>query len=166
MLTGFNLPLDVNNDGNQSLPTGFSYGSPIINNAIFANTGYDTPPTAAVAGVDAIPTGSGSNVVLSSVRTKLFDLRIQTAPNVAPGTVLPISIEIPPAPFSSIFNIAGFANGNLAAGKPLVLAPTLGTPVTGFVTVAAIPEPTTLAYLALTSAAATRLLKRKRRRQS
>ncbi len=151
ILTGFNLPLDFNNDGPSPLIAGFSFGTPTLSNILYANTNFDIPASAALAQVDAIPTGSGASITLSAIPTKLFDLRINVAPFVAQGTVVPISIEVPQAPLSSLFNIAGFADGNIGGPRPDVLLPTLGVPALGSITVSVVPEPSTLGIAALSA---------------
>ncbi len=148
IMTGFNLPIDFNRDGNVNLPLGFSYGSPVIANAIFSNTGFDRPASIFFANVDAIPTGSGANVTLGLIPLRLFDLRVNVASDVATGTVLPIVLEIPPTPLQSLFNLAGYANGNLAAGKPVVFSPTPGVVAFGSITITAVPEPSVLVSIA------------------
>ncbi len=151
IMTGFNLPLDFNRDGNASLPLGFSYESPVIAHAIFSNTGFDRPASIVFANVDSIPTGSGENVTLGLTPIRLFDLRVNVAGTVAVGTVLPIDIEIPPTPLQSLFNVAGYANGNLAAGKPIVFLPSPGVAAFGSITITAVPEPSVLALIATLS---------------
>lgn len=142
VISGFNLPLDINNDGfidgdgdNKSdLPSGFSLGSPSLRNVMYTNTAFDMPqPQIGLIEVDGIPTGSGANVMLSTVRTKLFDLAVDVASGVPPGTRLPLRIIVPISPFQSLFNIAG-------PNSPVSSAPEQGVPVSGSITVA-IPEP-------------------------
>ena len=66
--------------------------------------------------------------------TKLFDVVVFIAPNVAVGTVVPFLIKVPNDPFASLFNVAGI-------GSPVVLLPTQGNPATGSITIVAVPEP-------------------------
>lgn len=141
VISGFNLPLDINSDGfidsnsdNVSdLPNGFSFASPALQNLRYANTGFDMPqPQIGLIEVDGIPTGSGADVLLSSTPTRLFELHVSVAPSVPPGTTVPLQIIVPNSPFQSLFNVAG-PNG------PTVLAPLAGQPVLGSITI--IPEP-------------------------
>ena len=148
IMTGFNLPMDFNFDGNATLPFGFSYGSPVLTNAIFSNTGFDRPASIGFANVDAIPTGSGANLTLGLTPIKLFDIRVNVAGNVPVGTVLPIDIEIPATPLQSLFNVAGYANGNLASGKPVVLSTAPGVIAFGSITIVSVPEPSCLLLIA------------------
>ena len=151
IMTGFNLPTDFNLDGNAKLPFGFSYGSSVLTNVIFSNTGFDRPGSIVFANVDAIPTGSGANLILGLTPIKLFDIRVIVAGNVPVGTVLPIDIEIPATPLRSLFNVSGHANGNLAAGKPVVLSSAPGVIASGSITITAVPEPSVLALIAALS---------------
>lgn len=160
VISGFNLPIDFNNDGYidgadldtlGELPAGFTFGPGLIANSIFANTGLDAPPLQlALIDADTIATGSGSDQGLSAVPTKLFDLVINVGPGVPAGTVLPFEL----------FDDGGFFNvtNPVLGGSAVVLAPTLTTPVFGSITVV-VPEPGTLTLLA---AAAVPALARRR----
>lgn len=161
VISGFNLPLDYNSDGfvdqqqdrHGDLPAGFSLDAIPIRNALFANTGLDQPfPQTLLFNVDSIPTGSGANITLSNVPTKLFDLVIGTDSTLATGTVLPFQIKIPASPFESVFNVAGPNN-------PIVVLPITGSPALGSITIVAVPEPN---GIALVLAAATFCFVRKR----
>lgn len=131
VISGFNLPLDINNDGTAAIPTGFVLANPTVQNVLYPNTMYDIPPSVVPANVDAIPTGSGANVPLTVALMKLFDLVINVDASVPVGTVLPMQIIVPASPLQSLFNIAGPNN-------PTVSLPTLGMPTMGSITV--VPE--------------------------
>lgn len=153
IISGFNLPTDLNRDGfsNGLLPDGFSVNPSVLQNAIYNNTGFDTPAfQIALIDVDGIATGSGSNVQLGVAPTLLFRLLIDVGPNVPVGTVLPLEIEAPADPFGALFNVAGPTN-------PTVAAPLVGVPVLGSITVT--PEPTAAAFVV---AAAGVLMRRRR----
>ncbi len=143
VISGFNLPFDINDDGYTAgiLPAGFTLDANDLRNKLFANTGLDTPqPQITLINVDSIPTGSGSNVQLSSTPTLLFDLAFDVAATVPVGTVMPMEIEVPNSPFQTLFDVAG-------PGSPTVAGPTNGSPVYGSITV--IPEPATFAMASL-----------------
>lgn len=144
VISGFNLPTDVNNDGFvdsdldliAELPEGFTYNASVLQNSVYADIGYDTPlAQLLLINVDGIATGSGDDIQLSAARTKLFELVIDVAGTVQPGTVVPIQIIAPPAPFEPLFNVAG-------PNDPVVAIPTPGVPALGSITVSGIPEPT------------------------
>ena len=150
VMSGFNLPFDINNDGyvdatgdgTSDLPAGFSLNSPPMINMIYANAGFDLPqPQIVLIGVDGIPTGSGADANLSGIRTKLFDLSLHVDAAAVPGTRLPLSIIVPNAPFQALFNIAG-------TNSPTVAAPVVGQPVEGSITVA-LPEPSVVSLSAI-----------------
>ena len=151
VISGFNLPLDYNNDGYVDrngdgvgdLPAGFALDAVPTRNAVYADTGFDTPqPQISLIGADGIPTGSGGNLTLTATPLKLFDLAIDVAATVPAGTVLPLDIFVPADPFGPLFNVAG-------PNDPAVIAPQAGTPVFGSVTVVGVPEPTAAAGLAV-----------------
>ena len=151
VISGFNLPLDYNDDGFVDrngdgvgdLPAGFALAAMPIANATYGNTGFDTPqPQISLINVDGIPTGSGQNLTLTTARTLLFDLAITVAPTVAVGTVVPLEIEVPAAPFGPLFNVAG-------PFSPTVAAPTAGAPVFGSIRVVGVPEPAAAAAVTL-----------------
>lgn len=161
VLTGFNLPLDINNDGfvdsnldlKSDLPTGFTYGTPALTNALYTDSGLDMPfQQVRLYNIDAIPTGSGADTPLSVTPTKLFDLVFNVAVSVPVGTVVPLEIRDLPFPFTGVFTIAGRPN-------PTVAAPTVGSPVLGSITVVS-PEP---AGLGLLTVGAAMLIRRRRR---
>jgi hypothetical protein len=143
IISGFNLPLDINDDGMEALPTGFTLNGSGFSNAVYANTGLDTlEPQITLINVDSIPTGSGTNIMLSTTPTLLFDLDVNVAGSVAAGTVVPLEIEVPASPYSPLFNVAG-------PDTPTVAAPVIGTPVDGSITVVAVPEPAAILPVAL-----------------
>ena len=145
VISGFNLPLDVNDDGFTAgiLPAGFKLDANDLRNSIYANTGLDTPqPQITLINVDYIATGSGGNVQLSSVPSLLFDLALDVAGTVPVGTRVPLEIEVPNAPFQTLFDVAG-------PGSPVTSAPTTGSPVYGSITVTSVPEPAGIALAAL-----------------
>jgi hypothetical protein len=107
VMSGFNLPLDINDDGTAPLPTGFTLNGSGFTNALYANTALDTPmPQITLINVDSIPTGSGANTTLSATPTLLFDLAVNVAGSVPAGTVVPLEIEVTASPFSPLFNVA------------------------------------------------------------
>lgn len=157
LISGFNLPLDFNNDGTAPLPAGFSLpaAADVTVNEIYADTAFDTPqPQITLIGADGIPTGSGPNVQLFAGNTKLFDLQVIVDASVPVGTVLPLSVFVPAAPFTPLFNIAG-------PNDPAVAAPVAGTPVFGSITVIDIPEPGALALVAGAAVLARRVRRKK-----
>ena len=150
-ISGFNLPFDYNSDGfvdSQGdgigdLPTGFALAPTPLSFRIYSDTALDRPsPQIQLIGADAIATGTGGDVKLgnSLLPTKLFDVVVVVAPNVAVGTVVPFLIKVPNDPFASLFNIAG-------KDSPTVLLPTQGNPATGSITIVAVPEPTSIFLL-------------------
>ena len=150
VLTGFNLPLDINNDGFvdantdlvSDLPIGFAFGVPAFTSALYADTGLDRPfPQMLLYDIDAIPTGSGVDVALSMTPTKLFDLVFNVDVSVPVGTVVPLQIRDLAFPFTGVFTIAG-------RPEPVVSAPTVGSPVFGSITVVA-PEPSCIGLMGL-----------------
>jgi hypothetical protein len=163
VMSGFNLPLDINSDGfldsnsdlTGDLPPGFTLGAPPIINAVYNNTGFDTPqPQLGFIDADAIPTGSGPNITLSSTPTKLFDLVFEVASTVPAGTRLQLDVFVPSSPLSALFNIAG-------PNRPTVNSPVLGQPALGSITVV-VPEPGS--FLLLLSAVACGIGMRRRPR--
>jgi hypothetical protein len=134
VISGFDLPLDINDDGYTAgiLPAGFKLDPSDVRNAIYGNTGLDMPqPQTTLINVDGIAVGSGANEQLTSTPTLLFDLAFDVADTVPDGTSLPLEIEVPNAPFQSLFDVAG-------PNSPAVAAPTNGSPVYGSITV--VPE--------------------------
>ncbi len=166
VISGFNLPTDINDDGFVSngtgttaskLPAGFALDATPTPNAVYVNTGFDQPyPQIALINVDGIATGSGNNITLTATPTLLYDLAIDVGRTVTGGTVVPLEIEVPAAPFSPLFDVAG-------PNTPTVTAPAAGAPVFGSITVtAAVPEPSAACLLAV-SAVASALHRRSRR---
>ncbi len=153
IISGFNLPMDFNvdgfvdvaNDGISDLPSGFALNAFPLRNQIYANTGLDRPqPQLTLIAVDAIPTGSGNNVVLGPNPTKLFDIAVNVSGLAKAGDTMPIVIKLPDAPLSSLFNVAGPNNPSVALFSPGIIA-------AGSITV--VPEPATLGLVALGASA-------------
>lgn len=125
------------------MTNGFSLALTPISGVVYFNTGLDRPlPQIRLIGVDAIATGTGADIVLGNSLnpTKLFDVVVQVAPNVAVGTVLPFQIKVPNEPFASLFNVAG-------PNTPTVFLPSPGIPATGSITIVAVPEPSSIFLL-------------------
>ena len=156
VISGFNLPTDINDDGFVSsgtgtttgkLPTGFTLDATPTQNDVYVNTGFDMPyPQIALINVDGIATGSGNNITLSATPTLLYDLVVDVSKTVTAGTVVPLEIEVPAAPFAPLFDVAG-------PSTPVVTAPAAGAPVFGSITVTAVPEPSAVWLLVLAGAA-------------
>ena len=110
VMSGFTLPLDVNNDGN-SLPAGFSLNATPIQNSIYKtnlNQGMN-----GVVDVDGIVNGSGDDETLTTSQTRLFDLVIDFDGTVTSGTTIPIGI-INPTPVINQFKFSGPASPSVS----------------------------------------------------
>lgn len=140
-ISGFNLPIDFNRDGNNSvLPNGFALDVTPLRNALFTNLAFNTTTAVIpIIGVDGIVNSSNDvDVDLTATPLRLFSVTINVSPDAVIGSVLPLEIEVPADPFSALFNVAG-------PRQPNVLSPTIGTPVYGSVTVT--PEPSSAVLL-------------------
>lgn len=133
-VSGFNLPIDINVDGLSALPTGFTYGTPVITNVLYPNTGFDMPqPQITLTNVDAILTGSGVNTSLTTTPVKVLDLVIQTSNSVPVGTVIPIDILVPNGVLGGLFNISRSPN--------VATTPSLSGPLLVGGSLSVVPEP-------------------------
>ena len=149
VISAFNLPFDFNNDGFidannddvSDLPDGFTLGTPPSLAAEYS-VGLDRPmPQVELIGADVIVnTNNVHDVTLSATPLKLFDIVFEVDAGVAPGTVVPLRLFVPDAPFAGLFRVSGAAGSSAAAD---VVAPTAGAPVFGSITV--VPEPAGIA---------------------
>jgi hypothetical protein len=118
-LQGFNLPLDVNNNGN-GLVSGLTFNAtPIQNfNPGLVFEGFNTALNNAVntddGGIDGVVNGSSVNPTglplstSSAVPTKLFDVALDISPTLVPppgGLVVPISIITDTFPLFNVYSV-------------------------------------------------------------
>ena len=149
VISAFNLPFDFNNDGFvdadgdtiSDLPAGFTLGTPPSLAAEYS-VGLDRPmPQVELIDADVIiNTNNVHDVTLPATRLKLFDIVFEVDASVSPGTVVPLRLFAPDAPFTGLFRVSGPA-GTISPAD--VAAPLPGAPVFGSITV--VPEPAGIA---------------------
>jgi hypothetical protein len=156
LLTGYILPIEVGGNG-RGLPSGLSFpGDPAAETSTWAAVGITqlgsdiTPPIVRnYEGLffDAMPL-AGSPIQLTTTPVQLFSLLVNTHPGLPDGTVFPVSITDSSFPTSqfSITTISGTGGTSttvhsIAAG---------GSALAGSITINAVPEPGSLAFLTST----------------
>jgi len=145
-LSAYNITLAVDTDSfpGFSFPglSGFSSST-----AVFSNFDPQTDTAGAMQNFDFLVSDSGGNLQLSATGTDLFQIEFEVAADAAPGSLLPVSFVQDPSAAGGAAPQPGFFSFSLD-GTTVNGADLPGLVVnSGSVTVAAVPEPSSMALI-------------------